>query len=195
MDEVPLVGRGTDGRLYQQFLAQYDVPAYVRRARQVQDAYDALLDRCRRQREEWWRMPRLRLGTLHELAGDWAALRPWLADDSQIRVLEHLHILLEPRLRLPVGRTSSSRVLRRAFAELQESLEHFNRRWQGFLANVDLSEVNALREGYNRYFLLEKECALRSPRLARQGFVRLEPLTPEALASLLPLLPVPLGRE
>ena len=62
------------------------------------------------------------------------------------------------------------------------------------LEETDLTEVNALREGYNRYYLLEKECAVRSARLARQGFRRLEPVTLEELAALLPPLPVPHGR-
>lgn len=191
MDEVPLLGRSDEGRLYKQFLAQYDAPAYVRRARQVQEAFDLLLARCRRQREAWLQMARLRLGVLRALAGDWTGLRPWLADADQLTVLEHLHALLDPRLRLPVEPATSPRILRRALYELKESLERFNRRWQGFLPTVDLSEVNALRDGYNRYFLLEKECALRSSRLARQGFSRLEPLTTAELATLLPLLPVP----
>ena len=56
---------------------------------------------------------------------------------------------------------------------------------------MDLGPVNEVREGYNRYYLLEKECALRSPLLARQGFVRLNPLTVDDLAALLPPLPVP----
>jgi hypothetical protein len=191
VDEAPILGRGDDGRLYQQFLAQYDAPAYVRRARQVQEAFDLLLNRCQRQRDEWLYMSRLRFGTLRELAGDWAQLRPWLADEDQVSILEHLQALLDPQLRLPVARTLSPRVLRHALYELKDSLEHFNRRWQRFLSTVDLTEVNALREDYNRYFLLEKECALRSPRLARQGFSRLEPLTPGELAALLPLLQVP----
>jgi hypothetical protein len=60
-----------------------------------------------------------------------------------------------------------------------------------FLHTVNVTPVNELRAAYNRYYLLEKECALRSVRLARQGFRRLEPLTVEELALLLPLLPVP----
>jgi hypothetical protein len=75
--------------------------------------------------------------------------------------------------------------------ELAESLERFNRRWLEFLRGVDVGPVNELRDGYNRYYLLEKECALRSPRLARQGFTRLEPLTVAELTALLPPLPVP----
>jgi hypothetical protein len=74
---------------------------------------------------------------------------------------------------------------------LQESLQRFNRRWQEFVPKVDLARVNELRNGYNRYYLLEKECAGHSPVLARRGFQRMEPLTTTELCRLFPLLPVP----
>jgi hypothetical protein len=64
-----------------------------------------------------------------------------------------------------------------------------------FLANVDLTAVNELREGYNRYYVLEKECAVRSARIARQGFTPLPPLTHDELMSQFPLLPVPRLRD
>jgi hypothetical protein len=54
-----------------------------------------------------------------------------------------------------------------------------------------LNQVNDLRDGYNRYYVLEKECAVRSFRLARQGFCPLEPLTVEDITALFPLLHVP----
>jgi hypothetical protein len=54
-----------------------------------------------------------------------------------------------------------------------------------------LGPLNELRDGYNRYYLLEKECAIRSVALARRGFTPLPPLTLDDLAVLLPPLPVP----
>jgi hypothetical protein len=71
------------------------------------------------------------------------------------------------------------------------ALERFNRRWEAFLPTVDLTSLNRLREGYNRYYLLEKECAVRSVVVARRGFSPLPPLTQTDLAALLPCLPVP----
>lgn len=79
--------------------------------------------------------------------------------------------------------------------ELHESLEHFNQHWRAFLTGVDVTAVNDLRDKYNRYYVLEKECAVRSARVARQGFVRMEPLTIEDLAAQFPLLPVPRLRD
>jgi hypothetical protein len=75
--------------------------------------------------------------------------------------------------------------------ELCSSLERFNRLWRGHLDELSLDSVNDERAKYNRYYVLEKECALRSASLARKGFVPLDPLTIQELAVLLPQLPVP----
>src|SRR5579884_2608147 len=156
VDDVPILGRADEHNLFKDFEALYDAPAYVRRARQVEDAWDQLLDRCQKQRDEWLPMVRVRLGQLRGLAGGWEELLPLLADEEQVAVLRWLEAHLRPRLRAPVERTSSARVLRRALRELNGSLERFNARWREFLPEVDLTAVNELREGYNRYYLLEK---------------------------------------
>jgi hypothetical protein len=190
MDEIGVAGRDDEYALFRQLAAQYGPPAYVRRAVDVEAAFEDLLDRCRCQRDEWLAMVRIRLATVRDLAGKWESLRPLLADDEQLALLRGLDAELGPRLTVPVQPSSSVRVLRRALSELAESVERFNRRWRAYLAKVDVSQVNALRDGYNRYYLVEKECAMRSARLARQGFRRLEPLTVGDLLALLPLLPV-----
>jgi hypothetical protein len=191
LDEIQILGCEDHRHGVNRFLAHYGAPAYVRRARQVEEALDALVGHCRRQRDEWLDLVRIRLGQLHGLAGDWAALRPLVADEGQIQRLSDLHAELKPRLRLPVASTSSARALRRALRELRESIDRFNHRWHDFLRKVDLSAVNEARDGYNRYYVLEKECAVRSPRLARIGFRRLEPMTLDELTALVPPLPVP----
>jgi hypothetical protein len=192
MDEIPILGRGDAGDLHRQVLAQHGPPAYVRRGAGVEAAYEQLLNQCHRQRDEWLVMPRFRLGVLHALADDWPRLRPLLADDGQLAVLVELVTILQPRLRDHVEATLSTGKLRLALLDLVESLERFNRRWQLFLPTVDLAPINQLRDGYNRYYVLEKECAVRSPRIARQGFRPLPPLTVTDLAAALPALPVPL---
>jgi hypothetical protein len=137
----------------------------------------------------------MRIGMLHALAGDWDNLRPLLADDDQLDILRyHLAALAAPQ-RAPVEPTESHRTLRHALQELRESLEYFNERWREFISNVDLTAINELRDGYNRYYVLEKECAVRSARVARQGFVRLEPLTTGELMVQFPLLAVPRMRD
>lgn len=191
MNDASSADRDHDGRVFQEVLGLYDAPAYVRRGRQVQEAFDGFLARCRRQRDEWLPLVRTRLALLHALAGDWKRLGPWLADEHEEDRLRGLYLSLRPQLRVQVTTTSSKRSLQRALRELVESVEHFNRRWLRFLRGLDLTPVNAAREAYNRYYLLEKECAVRSPRVASQYFHRLEPLTLDQVAALLPPLPVP----
>lgn len=188
LDEQGPFGRDEAHEIFKQFASQYDAPAYVRRARQVEDAYTQLLARCRATRDDWLKLVRVRLGLLRMQAVDWKTLAVHLADASEVDVLERLHDELQPRLRLRVAATTAARTHRRTLGEVAESIERFNRRWAAFLPTVDLSAVNALREDYNRFYLLEKECAVRSPRLARQGYQRLEPLTTAELAAALPLL-------
>jgi hypothetical protein len=190
LNDLPQLANDDD-RLMKQLLGHYDVPAYVRRARRVQDTFDAMLAGCLKQRDEWLELVRIRLGTLRALAQDWCALQPLLADECQVTLLQELDALLKPQLRAPVEPTTSVRHLRRALRELQESLERFNRRWLQYLAELDLRVVNAEREGFNHYYLLEKECAMRSAVLARLGFCRLAPVTTEQIAAILPTLPIP----
>ena len=195
MEEEINLGRDESAEVFKRFLSQYDAPAYIRRARGVQAAFDRLLEHCRRRRAEWLAIVRLRIGMLHALAGDWSNLRPFLADEEQLDILRYDLAALAAPLRAPLEATGSARVLRSALRELHESLERFNQRWRTFLTGVDLTAVNELREGYNRYYVLEKECAVRSARIARQGFSPLQPLTTEDVAAHFPLLPVPRLRD
>jgi hypothetical protein len=180
-----------EDRAMQEVAGMYDVPAYVRRARAVEGAFQDLLARCRAQKEEWAALIRLRVGQLFALAGTPEALQPLLADESDLRQLCQLHAEMAPELRVPVEPTRSRWALRTALGELIDSIERFNRRWEPFLLEQDLSYINELRDGYNLYYVLEKECAMRSPAAARQGFVRLEPLTHAELVEVLPPLAVP----
>jgi hypothetical protein len=190
VDEV-IPARNDESEIFKRVSSYYDVPAYMRRGRRVQEVYDELLARCRHKRAEFAQIVRIRIGVLQALAGDWQALRSCLANDEQLDVLQTLFVQLEPKLRAPVEPTTSRGVLRRELRDLIASIERFNRRWQEFLAAADLTGVNEARDGYNRYYVLEKECAVRSPTLARQGFRRLEPLSYAELFDVLPLLPLP----
>jgi hypothetical protein len=190
VDEMVILGRSDDQRFEQRVLGHYDAPAFIRRARRVQETLEHLLAKCRQQRDGWLTIPRIHLGLLKGLSGDWQRLRSLLCED-QIVILQVLESELSPQLRGRVEPTSSRRILKRALLALRESLETFNRRWADFLGRVDLAPVNEARDGYNRYYLLEKECAMRSARLARQGFKRLAPFTFDELMRILPDLPIP----
>jgi hypothetical protein len=191
VENVLSLGRSDDRRFFNQAASYYGPPAYIRRATRVEAAYQELLHRYRAKRDEWLAMPRIYLGALHMLTSDWPALRPLLRDDQQVEVLRSLMTALDPRPRLTIHPTRFLGKLRRALRELVASLHEFNRRWGEYLAEVDLTAHNQLRADYNRYYVLEKECAVRSSRLARQGFFPLVPLTVAHLEAALPLLPVP----
>jgi hypothetical protein len=180
-----------EDRIFDEVVGRYAEPAYVRRGRAVEYALGDLLDHCRSRRNELLLLVHIRLAMLRALAGDWAVLAPLLRDEGQVRVLATLHEELSPRLRSPVERTASSRLLALTLQELVESIERFNRRWREYLPTVDLGRVNELRDNYNRYYLLEKECSTHSPNVARQGFRPLAPLTHEELCRRLPPLTVP----
>jgi hypothetical protein len=182
-------------RLFDEVVGRYGEPAYVRRGRAVEHAYQDLLDHCRARRREWLHMVRVRLGVLFALAGGRDALVPLLRDEEEALALERLHSELAPALRVPIEPTTSRRALSLALIELTESMERFNRRWREYLPTVDLSRVNDLRTSYNRYYILEKECATHSASVARQGFQPLEPLTSDDLADRLPPLPLPQLKE
>jgi hypothetical protein len=183
-------GRNRETLLFQTVLGQYDAPAFVRRARRVAEAFEELLDRCRTKRVEWLRFVRADLRVLRAMAGEWSLLRPLLAGDEDVAALAQLEALVSPPPPQVVP-PATPRKLRRTLEALRRSVSRFNERWRQFLPTVDLTEVNAERDGYNRYYLLEKECAVRSARVAREGFRPLPPLTAADLEAALPLLPLP----
>jgi hypothetical protein len=170
--------------------AQYDAPAYVRRARGVEAALENLLERGRRQRREWLFGVRLNLGFLRPSVRSWTDLRPLLADDQQVEILEQLHSEAgDPEA--PMTGPADNRGRRRALVRLRGSVERFNRRWLAYVDKLDLGDLNRLRDGYNRYYLLEKECAVGPARLLPQLFRKLPPLTHADVLAELPPLPIP----
>jgi hypothetical protein len=190
MDEVPQAELISEGRGRLELLGLLDGPAYIRRARGVEEALARLMAQLRAKRDELLTIPRLRLGTLHALAGGWDALHG-LASLEAIAALSQLHEELAPRMRISITPSRSRARLLAALADVQAAHQRFNLRWEKHLSSADLSEVNRLRDGYNRYYVLEKACALRSDVLARHGFEPLPPLKLEDLRAAFPPLPVP----
>jgi hypothetical protein len=187
MDEIVVPSRTDEQPLFQQMMSQFGGPAFLRRARRTEAALADLRAKLARTRSSWLDMVKLRLATLHGLAGDWSNVRPWL-DAREIQALAWLHEETGPALRLPVWATSNPKALRTAIIELNESLRRFNRRWLTLVQTTDLSEVNQRRDEYNRYYVLEKECAVGSARVARHGFRPLAPVTTADLLAWFPLL-------
>jgi hypothetical protein len=183
MDDVVIPARNDPQ--FQYVVAQFGGPAFLRRAQRAEAALATLLEQLRHTRWEWLEMPRLRLGQLHALAGGWERLGRFVTPDS-LAVLRGLFDELKPTLRVPLAPTGSEMAIRAALRDLQEALDRFNQRWRQLLAATDLTEVNQRRDEYNRYYVLEKECFVGSPRIARQGFRPLAMVTNADLAKWLP---------
>ena len=170
---------------FQYVVAQYGGPAFLRRAQRAEHALSDLLQRLRNQRLDWLSMVRLRLGQLHALAGAWSRLARFVNADS-LAALQRLFDELKPKLRVPIEPATDDKIISFSLADLQESLDRFNERWRHLLATTDLTEVNQRRDEYNRWYVLEKECFVGSPKIARMGFRPLEMVRREMLVVWLP---------
>jgi hypothetical protein len=191
VDDMPILGNNRESSVLNQVLAMHGAPAYVRRAKQMEQGWETLVAHWRKRRDAELTMVRTRIAVLRALAGTWSVLRPLVLDDEQVALLQGLDADLRPELQQRLEPTGSGGKLRRALCELVDSVDRFNRHWSALLAGVDLTQVNELRDRYNRFYVLEKECAVRSPRVARQGFQPVAPATTAELAAALPVLPVP----
>jgi hypothetical protein len=191
MDGQPIASHNDPDRIFQTALASYGAPAYVRRAHRVEAALTKLLNEGRKQRDEWAVMVGVHLVTLGGLAGTWDRLLPLLADVEQVDALDRLWEMLQPEVLVRIEPTTSERRLRRELEGLVREIEAFNRRWAEHLPTIDVTHVNRERDGFNRWYVLEKECAVRSMAVARQGFVTMAMMTRAELEERLPLLPVP----
>jgi hypothetical protein len=185
MESLPIGERLREDKM---LLSQCGGPAFLRRARRVEDAWQHVAGMLRRKRTEYLDMVGLRVGLLVALAGDLERLAervPELATGAVARI----HDECQPRLRAPIDVVESGSALRSAARELGDSVARFNRRWSELVEGVDLQPINARRDEFNRYYLLEKECAVGSFRIARQGYQPLPPFTIADVFAHFPLLP------
>ena len=166
-----------------QLLGMFDVPAFARRGQELEFALDHLKARLARQREDRLDMVRMRL-------------RQWCAvATSPIDGLEFVNVpaLIEAvgALDPPVWASSPGPRRRRLAVarDLLASVDRFNRRWTAYLDKLNFGPINAMIDNYNRYYLLEKECAFGSSRAAARNFRQVRPVTVEGLRAEHPPLP------
>jgi len=178
-------------RFFQKINAASGTPSFCRRGTAVEDAWQALVGKCREKHREIAAMARLRLATFLALSAGQRHLAAQCCDESDLNYLDLLHRQWSYQLQIPVAPATSVRQLQTPFAELQQSFRRFNDRWNGFINKVDLSLNNRLRDNYNLYYLIEKECALWSSQIARRGFEPMPPLTHADLFVEFPLLRIP----
>ncbi|MFO0944540.1 MAG: hypothetical protein U1D30_01135 [Planctomycetota bacterium] len=164
-----------------------DTPAYLKRAIRVQDAVQAVHKRCQHQREAWLEGVRLRLRAW------WTLIQVRPAEQGILTPFQYLQIQNAFSMafseQTPIQPVANVAKTARVFLDLSESLDRFNQRWLRFVQTVDVERANRLIEGYNRYYLFEKECAFRSPRIAALGYQPLELISPDRLLQVFPLLP------
>lgn len=172
-------------------LGQFDAPSYVRRGLEVEVAWLDVLAKLKRERRQWFEPLGRRLGEIKARAGDWRRL---VGDNDQaVAALAQLETMLPCHLRFPPTRAWLILLHRREFKRWCRDAEQFNTYWRATAAAANLIPVNQRREAYNRWYLLEKECAIGSARLAVQGFQPLAPLTTADILAHLPELPIPDG--
>lgn len=180
-----------DRAIFQQMTSSFSGPAFIRRAKATEMAWEATLEACRRERERLLEMVKLRLALLAALLGDWSRLPGKVCPPAEADWLQTLHAEWRPKLKSRITPSSRRAPIARALHDLRESLQRFNERWEEYLNRVDLDRVNVLRDGYNRFYVMEKECALASPRVARLGFEPLPPVTRADLVREFPPLTPP----
>jgi hypothetical protein len=181
---------GVEGQEVRKILAQFDAPAFVRRARAVEVADELLHARLAPAYAEGLEMPRLRLAQLlAALAHQDALLKAIVPQPGLIPRLRAWAELHPVRLRIRVAPASDSPTLAPRWQRLVESVGRFNRRWHRLLSGIDLADINHLRAEYNRWYEIEKEAATHSPELARQGFEYRPPLTVADLLRHYPVWP------
>src|SRR5436305_1136006 len=101
MEPIPVPSYADEQHVIKEMIGRFDAPAFIRRARRVEDSYQYLIAQLDRQRAEKLDMVRLRVGQLRALAGNWSALAPWLTVPGELSFLQSLHDALQPVLRLP----------------------------------------------------------------------------------------------
>ena len=175
-------------REFLELLGQLDDPAFVRRARRVEETENGLRARCRAGRDELLRFPKLRLATVGAVVDfQWRELDIFFQDDDAADYLAALHGQWMPQLRSRVCLGGAAKI-RRVLRELRRSFCRFNRKWKTFLLDVDLAPVNKARDDYNRYYVIEKSCAFMSERIGQRGFQSLTSFTLDDIVKELPYL-------
>lgn len=177
-------------RAYQEMLMCFDTPAYIQRSQSVEAEWNAVLSRCKKQRNTWLEIPLMRLAKLERLTdSDWTRFDVFAQPEA--KALSELVDLWKPKLRSSINPATNRKDATRAADALIDAFNRFNQRWLAFIEDFDLNKLNQLRQDYNDYYVLEKECVVLSPKVAQWGFEPLPPATLDDLLKLFPLLHVP----
>jgi hypothetical protein len=169
-----------------ELMGLFDLPAFARRGQDVEAAVRRLHDRCETMRSGMLDMVRLRL---RQWSGAAAGPESWRgAFTETIGPLWALAGAAPPRW----AESDASIKRRRGVAsDLVAAVDRFNRRWVAAVDRCNLEPTNFMIEQYNRYYVLEKECVMGSPKLAARHFTPMLLITKLMLLEDHPILPVP----
>ena len=161
-----------------ELMGLFDLPAFARRGQDLEIILRRLHERCRRTRSEMLDMVHLRLRQWSR-----AVNGPTAWSGAFIDSIEPLWPLSGAEEAAWADSLAPIRRRRLIASDLKNAVLRFNRRWTQFLARLNLEPANAAITQYNRYYVLEKECVMGSPRLAARHFIPVPQLTTEMLAN------------
>lgn len=179
-----------EARAAMRLFAAAEVPAYLRRAWAVEQAAQDLAADCRRRSELLTAELRRRLADLALAVKGWADLESHLVE-GQYQLIEAAAKALDLGARFGGLADWPPWWLRRQLRKVVAHARRYNQEWPAVVEKLDLSAANTARERFNDYYIIEKECALKSSAVARQGFVPLPPLTREDVLRWFPVLEMP----
>ncbi len=169
-----------------ELMGLFDLPAFARRGQDVEAAVRRLHDRCEKTRSTMLDMVRLRLR-------QWcaAAAGPESWHGVFTNTIEPLWALAGAAPPRWAESDASIRRRQSVASDLLAAALRFNRRWLEALDRFNLEPTNFVIEQYNRYYVLEKECVMGSPKLAARHFMPMPLVSRPTLLADHPVLPVP----
>lgn len=185
-DDELLMAAGEDD-MVRMLLGRYDVPAYVRRGLRVEAAIRDFFSHAEQCYRELLEPVIASARALARQISSLDALRQHFPDPGQHQLVLDLYEVFVPDARWRDGQPQKWPA-QAAAQQLTAAIVRFNRRWRARVAELNYDEVNREIEAYNRYYLIEKECALRSRKLAARGFRPLTRIDEAAVLARFPLL-------
>jgi hypothetical protein len=171
-----------------------EIPAYIRRVRNMEEAIRRLFHDAGKAREEHLDFVCLRfrkvLDCLSEEQGAQLPEPTLHALGVILSEVDELPAFLKLRIR-PRDRGNIA-ALEKALDALRHSVDRFNDRWREWVEQeAPLAEANRKIDGYNRHYRIEKQCAVKYVPLDKIDFEPRAPLTTDDVYAELPLLPLP----
>ncbi len=167
---------GSRGDILRSLVELGEEPAFVQRAQKVNEAWSQLRTQCRSEREVMLRWPWMHLSILAaRLKSNWSALARYLADEGQVVYFENLYKDWKHSQESRTTSTNSRSSTRRILGDFVDAVDRFNEKWNKFLQDVNLDELNRLRRDYNSHYPVEKTSRSTAKRSRGWGLRRSNP--------------------